>query len=168
MRSRIALINAASFTVVVLTMLVGAFVLRTPERAKPAARSAQGEGGAQPPAAVAATIPAEFSALLAANPPADSAAAQSLPEVSAEALRMEPWRRQYYCHADFNKDDAIDRADLLLYIHTLQTRTGPAAEWLDINNDGVIDQRDTIEFLNAFFRGDCNPQERRTLRSCIC
>ncbi|MGH7133172.1 MAG: hypothetical protein ACREJO_14660 [Phycisphaerales bacterium] len=171
MPRRARLFDILCISIAAAVVVASALFLRPSERAEPTARSAEAsvsptaEPAPQPdPAPVAPRSALESLTDLVSFSPAQS----TVPEVDGRYLQIEPWRRNYYCVADFNKDDVIDRNDLILFLHTYQTRSGPAAEWLDFNHDGVINELDTIEFLNSFLRNDCDPAERAKMRWTAC
>lgn len=173
MPRRARLFDILCISIAGAVVAASALFLRPSERAEPTARSAEAsvtpaaEPTQTPEPAGPAVLP--YNALESLAGLASSTSVLStVPEVDGRYLQIEPWRRNYYCTADFNKDDVIDRNDLVLFLQTYQSRSGPAADWLDFNHDGVINELDTIEFLNAFMRADCDPAERRTYRSVIC
>lgn len=173
MPRRARLFDILCISIAGAVVAASALLLRPSERAEPTARSAEAsvspiaDPDPTPQPGGPPIVP--YSALESlAELVSSSSVLSTVPEVDGRYLQIEPWRRNYYCTADFNKDDVIDRSDLVLFLHTYQTRSGPAADWLDFNHDGVINELDTIEFLSAFLRGDCDPAERRTYRAVIC
>lgn len=73
-----------------------------------------------------------------------------------------------FCPADFNKDNAVDSRDLDLFRATYANESSPIFYWVDINLDGLADERDTAEFLRVFNDGGCDPAEQQKGRLIGC
>lgn len=79
-----------------------------------------------------------------------------------------PARLNYYCPADFNKDNVVDETDLVLFEQAWEDPAHPLHGWTDFDDSGVTDAFDFNEFLDAFARGDCDPQSRADYRQQVC
>ncbi len=85
------------------------------------------------------------------------------------AAPLERWRAlNYFCRADFNRDDVIDERDLGEFLDAWSARAGPFAEFLDINRDGWLDSRDADAFFEAFVADDCDPGAIAEYRATVC
>ena len=81
---------------------------------------------------------------------------------------IERWKAQrYFCPGDFNRDDVIDEKDITDYLEASATMSGPLAEFLDINHDGVVDASDLQALVDATF-ADCDPSLTAQNRHLIC
>ncbi len=88
--------------------------------------------------------------------------------VTLQGRTVERWKaRTYFCPGDFNRDDAIDQQDIEDFLEAFANRSGPLAEFLDINQDGAIDGDDLNALIQASFE-DCDPEQAALNRNLIC
>ncbi len=89
-------------------------------------------------------------------------------ELPEAAKRIEPWRLRYYCPADFNKDNHLDSSDATLFLAVYAVREGPMVPWLDINQDGDVNEADLTAFFQSLQDGGCDPMHQAEVRGLIC
>lgn len=95
----------------------------------------------------------EFDAIMAALP---------------HLARNDITKLDYFCPADFNKDDTVDASDVEAFMQAFHDPQSPLTAWTDINKDGLIDDADLQLFLDAYAQGACDTVERKSLRDIIC
>lgn len=87
-----------------------------------------------------------------------------LPHMSKDDIH----KLDYFCPADFNKDDQVDPHDLLLFARTWNDPESPLFNWCDLNADGFVDPLDAVEFIRRFHEGRRDGGHMKELRSTIC
>lgn len=75
---------------------------------------------------------------------------------------------EYFCPADFNKDDAVDEADTIAFMQAWSDQSSPLFGWCDLNKDGFVDESDAHEFMRRFRESDCDPLPLTEYRPIIC
>ncbi|MCE7973132.1 MAG: hypothetical protein DYG92_02230 [Leptolyngbya sp. PLA1] len=75
---------------------------------------------------------------------------------------------EYFCPADFNKDDSVDDADALAFMQAWADESSPLFGWCDLNKDGFVDESDAHEFMRRFRESDCDPLPLTEYRPIIC
>lgn len=74
----------------------------------------------------------------------------------------------YFCPADFNKDDTVDEADALAFMQAWADQSSPLFSWCDMNKDGFVDESDAQEFMRRLRESDCDPLPLTEYRPIIC
>lgn len=103
-----------------------------------------------------------------AHTPEARAAHVDIYTLPATVRDMEPWRAKYFCPTDFNRDNAIDPGDIALFLAVFAAREGPMVDWLDINEDGTVDDADLDAFMRQYHDGGCDPTYFAENRLLIC
>lgn len=75
---------------------------------------------------------------------------------------------EYFCPADFNKDDSVDEADALAFMQAWADQSSPLFGWCDMNKDGFVDESDAQEFMRRLRESDCDPAKCAEYRPIIC
>lgn len=110
--------------------------------------------------------PAAVNAVPELARPLDPTAAILLPRRDKP---IESWRAlNYFCRADFNRDDAVDDQDTRDFLDAWASREGPYAPFLDVNHDGWLNADDVDAFFDAYSANDCDPAAIAEYRLLIC
>lgn len=107
-----------------------------------------------------ARIYSELSEFWAAQQPIFDA----LPHLAKDDI----YKLDYFCPADFNKDDSVDEADALAFMQAWADQSSPLFGWCDMNKDGFVDESDAHEFMRRLRESDCDPLPLTEYRPIIC
>ncbi len=78
------------------------------------------------------------------------------------------FKLDYYCPADFDRDNRVDQGDLAFFVDVWSRGDGLTGHLADLNGDSHLDQQDINAYFEAYFSNDCDPVQKQTLRSQIC